>query len=101
MNCGEFRVATGRQACCGGSSHVIYVPVGRLVGDVVAEIATLGQLAEDPGDVGDWVAVDCHGSDDCWCKSIDLAAGFAWRHDDQVIAWWDGTRIVWHSEVRN
>jgi len=102
MTMGRFREATGRAAGCDGSSHVLFVPEGRTVDDVIAEVVTLGQLA-DVGEStpGAWVTIECPGGDSCWCRHNNIAAGFTWHHNDGVVAWWDGTRIVYATDIAN
>lgn len=76
---GEFRELTGRQRWCdGGTVHVLFIPDGRTIEDVIADIRTFGRLAGvNKGDSGMWVNVVCPGGPDgCICQDGYLADDF-------------------------
>lgn len=71
-----------REWGCIGGVHVLYVPPGRSVGDVIAETTTLGHLVGEVPDGGEWATVECPGGDDCWCFLIDPAPTYRHHHND-------------------
>lgn len=80
-----YRKARG----CIGAQHVIFVPPGRIVDDVWAEIVTLGRLLDLPAGLiesdGTWATVECSGGADCECLQIDAAPDYRHYHNDVLV----------------
>lgn len=88
------------QQPCPGLSQVVFVPEGRTLQDVIAEIRVMGRLFEPVDESrGVWVSYECRGDVPgypCECRHTELADDFEWRHNG-VLVWskrrgWIGQR---------
>lgn len=70
------------QTPCTGATHVIYIPPGRDLDEVWAEICIAGKLCGDIAEGGEWAAVTCEGGEGCPCRGIDPAPTFRHHHND-------------------
>jgi hypothetical protein len=78
----EAHRAWNNQTPCGGATHVIYVPPGRELDEVWAEICIAGRLNGEIAEGGEWHVVTCPGGEDCPCRGIDPAPTYRHFHND-------------------
>lgn len=89
---GDARVTQGRQRWCDGESvQTMFIPAGRTLEDVLAEIRVHGRLVDLADETtGEWVVVGCPcGEHDCFCQDGDLAPNYRWHHNDRLVCWYD------------